>query len=792
MNDQLNVLAVDDEESVLIVLRDILSRLSCDVHLAKSGSEALDILRNEPIQVLFTDINMPEMSGMELLEEVARLYPEIIRVAFSGAKDLTNAIETMKLGAINYVLKPFDLNEIGRTVNNAKDKLKTRAQLNKYRRELEENNKRIKEAVNHWQMTFDALDEMIIIIDCEHTITMANQAFKDKFPDIDIIGKKCYKLIHGTNVVPHDCDRCRAMDEGIVIRRETREKSFGGGWFEVKSFPYFDEGENRKPAGMIHTFRDITRIKATEDSLEQFMQDMEWKNWELNRINEELEEAKSAAENANRTKGEFLANMSHEIRTPMNAILGFAEILDKMIEDERCSDYVRSIRSSGKTLLGLINDILDLSKIEAGKLKIEYDAVSPHSIINDMTRIFSESMNKKGLEFVIDIDPELPQGLMLDEVRIRQILLNLIGNAIKFTNKGKIILSASKRSVNEGENEVDLIFSVKDSGIGIPEDQVEIIFDKFIQQDGQSARKYGGTGLGLAITRRLVDMMNGEIHVESEVDVGSEFIVTLHGVTTVSPDRLKTETLDENEHESIRFEKALILVADDILSNRQLIRGFLKWANLDMIEAENGKIALEKAKEFKPDLIVMDMKMPEMDGFEATEEIRKIDALRDIPIIALSASVTDDTKEQILETGCNRFLTKPISQFQFIGTLAEFLPHTIEYENQSEKSGESQKEESYGINDMSEENKARLGECVDVLKTTFMPEWESLRDGFAFDEIELFSEKISALGKDYSFEPLCRWSEDVKRLTTQFDTENLALVMERFPDLIEMIENVKG
>lgn len=237
-----------------------------------------------------------------------------------------------------------------------------------------------------------------------------------------------------------------------------------------------------------------------------------------------------AAEAANSAKSEFLANMSHEIRTPMNAILGLAELLDSLISDKKQKNYLETIKSSGKNLLTIINDILDLSKIEAGKMEIHYEPVNPYPLFHEIKDIFSLSISRKGLEFVMNIAPDIPESLLLDDIRLRQILFNLVGNAVKFTERGQIKLSARKVQHQNGPGTIDLLIAVEDTGIGIDPESHDKIFEAFRQQDGQSTKKYGGTGLGLTISRRLAEMMGGTISVQSRVNEGSTFEITLRGV----------------------------------------------------------------------------------------------------------------------------------------------------------------------------------------------------------------------------------------------------------------------
>jgi signal transduction histidine kinase len=266
---------------------------------------------------------------------------------------------------------------------------------------------------------------------------------------------------------------------------------------------------------------------------------------------------------ANRAKTEFLANMSHEIRTPLNAILGFTGLLDSLTADKKKKAYLRSIKSSGKNLLTLINDILDLSKIEAEKMEIHYEPVNPYSFFTEIEHIFSLSISEKGIDFIMDISSDIPASLLLDEVRLRQILFNLVGNAVKFTEKGYIKLVARRIIHEYDENNIDLLIAVEDTGIGINPESFETIFEAFKQQEGQSTKKYGGTGLGLAISKRLIEMMNGKISVQSRANQGSTFAIILNNVaiaeTSAKPH--KNKALDSG---NISFEKATLLLSENL------------------------------------------------------------------------------------------------------------------------------------------------------------------------------------------------------------------------------------
>ncbi len=385
------------------------------------------------------------------------------------------------------------------------------------------------------------------------------------------------------------------------------------------------------------TVRDISKTKQIEQSLRR---------------------AKKEADVANKAKSEFLANMSHEIRTPMNAIMGFAEMLESEQLEPEQKEHISMISNAGKQLLELVNDILDLSKIEANKIEIEMANTSVDELLTFIKNLMAQKAQEKGLAFEISNDAKVPSTIVTDQTRLRQCLMNLVSNSIKFTDHGHVRLSVS---TERGDKDDCIRFDVEDTGIGIPSSQQEKIFETFSQADGSMTRKYGGTGLGLTITRQLAQLMGGRLLLSSEQGKGSTFSILLplqKGSDLSAPQRDTTISADNLKAEPVAAISGNVLVAEDVPTNQILIRKLLERLGLDVTIANDGEEALRYARENAFDLVFMDIQMPNMNGYDATRTMRKEGVA--IPIIALTASAMPGDEHKCLDVGCNEYLTKPI------------------------------------------------------------------------------------------------------------------------------------
>jgi len=477
---------------------------------------------------------------------------------------------------------------------------------------------------------------------------------------------------------------------------------------------------------------------------------------------EELIKAKNLAEDANRTKSEFIANMSHEIRTPMSSILGFSEVMLNTTHDAKQKNYLKTILESGRTLLTLINDILDLSKIEAGKMEISPEPTDLKMIISEILLLFNHRAKEKNIDLIIEIDKNFPHSILIDEIRLRQILLNLMGNAVKFTHVGYVKIKASVLRAENGLIDFDL--SVIDTGIGIHNNDHQRIFESFTQQSGQSSRRYGGTGLGLAICKRLCELMHCKISLSSKPGMGSNFTVNFTNIR-------QSDMLVANDgeylwkSEKIVFKGSKVLIVDDVIQNRNLVLTFLGKFDLEFFEAENGEIAVEMAKACVPDLILMDIRMPVLDGFEATMILKNNIITAHIPVIALTASTLQTEMERI-NSIFDGYLSKPVLQKTLINEMMRFLPWEKSEEPLSDYNEANAKQTVKLPVTISEELKEKF-------RSLFFDEISSQTGFIIIDELSNLAINLGIFATEHSVPILKKKSDELIHHVEAFDFDKI-------------------
>ncbi len=521
---------------------------------------------------------------------------------------------------------------------------------------------RFKKVCFQLEQIFEGAADGMCVVDIDFNIIKASTRLQKllEVKENEILGQKCYEFnslsICNSNECPIEKIRNGESCVTYKIQKKLLNKTIS---LFITATPLLDK--EKQIEGAILSFKDITDII---------------------KHGEELKEAKLKAEEANRLKTQFLANMSHEIRTPMNGIIGLIELLNETQLNHIQREYIDMLKFSADRLLSIINDVLDLSKIEAGKFQQVNNKFHIIKLFEDVSSYFKLQANKKGLDFYYKADNEIQDIIIGDSDRLNQVLFNIIGNAIKFTENGSV--SFEVEVYYEDKDYIGLRFIISDTGEGIPIEKIDWLYESFNQLDPSSTRKYGGTGLGLSISKKLVEFMGGEIDVSSKLGEGSTFCISIKFLKDKSGNfNVRLLNLEEDSQKLNIVPKLNILVAEDDLINQKVIKSILEKNEWRVTIASNGKEILEYLGSYTFDVILMDICMPEINGFEAAKIIRKRELVtgRYTPIIALTAATMKEDREKCFEVGIDGYISKPIRSVTLYKTITDIFNKKINIEN---------------------------------------------------------------------------------------------------------------
>jgi len=750
------ILVVDDSNSIRASICSILANIYF-VDQASNGKEALSLIKQHAYNLILLDIVLPDINGYKICRSLkTNTFTRQIPIIFLTAqKDEESLKKGFEVGCSDYIPKPFFAGELMARVKNIlaieratkqlEEELilrkKAQQTLYNHKKELERAQKIAK--LGNWQWN---KEKNTFIVSKEFQQITNTPSDNEQ------------SIFHQFVRMLHQDDRLYVFDRlrNIFFTKNTEKLEFRiivdgqEKWIRIEP-PIINETDNNdNPIEILGTFQDITIRKLTEI---------------------ELIEARKQAERANATKSEFIASMSHEIRTPLNAILGFSEALYYQNKDLAIKQKLQAINASGKALLALINNILDLSKIEAGQIEINREQADIRALLHEITQVFSQKIEETDNLFSIEIDDNIPSILLLDEFRLKQVLLNLIGNALKFTQNGSVTVAVDGIQQN---GRYFLTFRIHDTGIGINvEDQLEI-FKSFKQQKGQNRKKYGGTGLGLSICKHIVEKWGGAINVESEPYKGATFTFTIPGAEI---GQKKIHTYKVNDTQKI-FSPCRILVIDDNILNYEALQFLLNQPNVSFDYAQNLEDANKYLKEKVPNLILVDMWLDGIDGNQIAKHLKYNRILAKTPLIAYTASGSHVLQKE----GPALFsdtLIKPVTKQSIIDCFAKFLPYT-----------EKMKDASNFMHPLAHNQEANF----DTLTSDIAPikiELGKLREkhlqatkyGIDIYETKHFADQLIALAQVHSIKSLEMFGKHLSNLINDFALEELQVEIKKIESI---------
>lgn len=644
-NITINVLLIEDDEEDFILTRDSLNeihKVKYNLDWASSIEDALKKIEKKNYDVFLVDFLLGTKNGFEFIEKASLSGITTPSILLTGMDSYETDNKALEQGFADYLVK----NELSPSLLNRSIR---------YAIERKRIESSLKEREIRYRNLFEGAPDAILLADVNTGMIIdANPAA------INLLKLKKDQLvgIHQSKI--HSIENNKFS--GLTFTELVNKLKKKADPIKIETILVNAKGEN-VPTEMTSSLIQIDNRLVIQGIIRDVT--------ERKKFEKEIIKAKDLAESATKSKSRFLANMSHEIRTPMNGIIGMANILKTTKLNEEQQEHLNLISISANNLLAIINDILDLSKIESDQLSMENIDFDLIENINDIIKILQIKTNEKDIELKIHYDPNTPKFVKGDPIRLNQILLNLVNNAIKFTEKGSVEVFASK--IDENQNNIKLKFKIVDTGIGISKEGQKRLFKEFSQVYSYTTRKHGGTGLGLAISKKLSEKMNGEIGVESELGKGSIFWFTVEIGKGKSPDKIENEV---NDIQFCEAEKSLkILLAEDNYINQKVAKMTLEKMGHILDIADNGEIAVEKFLANEYDLILMDIQMPIMNGIDATRQIRKIEEAinksKGIKIVAMTANIMKQDKEEYLASGMDDFVSKPFKINELVNILGK-------------------------------------------------------------------------------------------------------------------------
>jgi PAS domain S-box-containing protein len=741
------ILLIDDADVSREMLSDSLIDNGYVVHMAKDGESALAAAHTIAPDLILMDIMMPGMDGYEVCRRIKKdeRTRDVPVIFVSALEQTADRVRCFEAGGVDFISKPFKVEELLARMRTHLALRRVQISLEKQKAQLEleiaERKKAkyaLKESEVRLQSILDNSPAVIYVKDTQGRYTLINRRFKELFhvdrdhfvgkTDRDVFSSEVARLLHENDQAVLRSGRAMQVEEDVDHRKGLHS------YISVK-FPLRNvKGETYAICGISS---DITIRKRAERALQK---------------------AKEAAEAANLAKSRFLANMSHELRTPLNVILGFSQLMQRDPDLSVPSKiHLDSINRSGEHLLGLINNVLEVSKIEAGRITLNRATFDFHGLLEDVEAMFGMRAAQKGVGFSIEKPQDLPRYLAGDVGKLRQVLINLLGNAVKFTDEGAITLRVSvDRSLwsgtgKEGQGQQTFNFKVEDTGVGIAPKEMDKIFLPFEQT--LSGQIKGGTGLGLAISREYACLMGGDLAVRSELGKGSVFTFSCR--------------FEEGSKESVeREEKVLrvvglapgagpktVLVVDDKEENRRFMAELLSMVGFATLEAANGKEAMAIFKAVEPDIVLMDLRMPLMDGYETTRRLKATPAGRNTPVIAVSASVLSEDREKILATGADEFISKPFRESDLFGTIGRLLGIEYRYEEKPTVSAELKEPAKLSPEDLQELPEEIRGELRQALLALNVSAIRGVIGRISMLNVTV-GEAMGRLEREYQFEML--------------------------------------